>query len=139
MAFSRLFGPHPKTVKKKTPGDTIYMYITSQTALLDTMRHNAMPHAVPSSQRLPRGPFTKLHAAAHDGLADLTEALLVEGFIDIIDQPADGGWTPLMHSARHGHARVTEILLQKEANTSVVADGDVTALHLAAFNGTPKW
>ena len=79
----------------------------------------------------PRGPWNKLHSAAQRGSEGMVWALLASRSIDI-DQGEPKGYTPLFVAVANGHPHIVSILLSKGANTSVVADNGMTALHVAA-------
>lgn len=80
-----------------------------------------------------RGPTTELHKAAFHGDTERTLGLLSSGSIDIDDIDLMG-FSPLIYSAGAGHARVVKILLNKGADTSIVAGG-CTAVHVSAQEG----
>lgn len=83
---------------------------------------------------MPRGPFNALHAAASNGFADRTVALLSSGFdINLVDDQR--GLTPLMLGARGGYTAVVRTLLAHGARVSMVDDLGFNALHCSARGG----
>ena len=75
-----------------------------------------------------------LHRAACEGCIPRTVALLARGTLDI-NQRCPAGYTALMGGASQGHATIVRILLNKGAETSIMTDDGLDALHLAAENG----
>lgn len=77
----------------------------------------------------------ELHSAAYHGVTEAIVVVLSQGLISI-DKGDPAGRTALMHAAQEGHSRVARILLNRGANVSIVADREVTALHLSVQNWT---
>jgi len=82
----------------------------------------------------PRDPWNALHRAAQDGSTERTVSLLAStGSIDI-NAGTSEGFTPLMISSVKGFPRVTRVLLNRGADTSVV-DELFTELHMSSREG----
>ncbi|CAH0054414.1 unnamed protein product [Clonostachys solani] len=77
--------------------------------------------------------FNKLHATAYWGLDKIFE-VLVETDVDV-DCRDSYGTTPLLLSARHGHAEVARRLLETTILVDLSNNRGETALMLAARNG----
>ena len=77
-----------------------------------------------------------LYVAAISGSVERMTALLSSGSIDVdkVDEKPPH-CTALMFASQSGHSMVVRILLNKGADVSIVADGGITALHLAARHG----
>ncbi len=74
-----------------------------------------------------------LHAAAVKGEAELVEALLLSGGVDV-NQRDNRGFSPLNWAALHGYQAVVEALIAANADIHQTADG-WTPLHWAAAGG----
>jgi len=81
--------------------------------------------------------FNALHAAASSGNEDIILFLLNEG-LNIEAITPDMGWTPLMISARDGHAEATKLLVYKGADVNAQSKLGATALTFAVSQPFPS-
>lgn len=79
---------------------------------------------------------TPLHEAAFYGHMNLVEYFLFKGHpIDAMDS---FGQTPLFRAVEAGRDEIVQYLIERQASTNVLDTDDVTAQHLAAFQGMPQ-
>jgi len=81
--------------------------------------------------------FTRLHIASHFGTTGLAVKLLAEMKVDGLDIDAKDSYqkTPLHVAARKGHKKLTELLLQHDADIeATTGNGETPLLGASAFN-----
>ena len=80
---------------------------------------------------------TPLHIAAFFGHFELLEVLLEE-FVELIDQLNRYGWSPLMQACHQGHFDCVKLLLENGADPNITNPLGITALTVATRGGFEK-
>jgi uncharacterized protein len=81
-----------------------------------------------------KGGYSAMMLAASNNFYDIVELLIQQGS-EVNRVELSHGWTALLWAAKRGHLETVKVLLQHQADTTVIDDSGKTALDYARDNG----
>ncbi len=81
-----------------------------------------------------KGGYSAMMLAASNNFSDIVELLILHG-AEVNRVERSHGWTALLWAARLGHIETVRILLQHQADTTIIDDQNKTALDYVRDNG----